>query len=109
MLSAPPVWLYHWRPVQIFVARLRNVRADAFATSWWRDLAENRRVGGHSHSQHLLGTAADFVPSRGSNAELAAAIERVGLIAIDEGDHVHAQLYPAGALDYIVDAVRQWL
>ena len=78
--------------------------------SWWRGIAHNRSVGGHPYSQHLLGTAADFVPARGwTNPELVAAARRAGLIAIDEGDHVHLQLHPAGTLDDVVDYVRRWI
>jgi hypothetical protein len=109
-LQLPPPWLLSWSQVQAFLERVRRVEADATPSSWWRSVSHNAAVGGHPFSQHLLGTAADFVPQRGwTNAELAAAARRAGLIAIDEGDHVHLQLHPAGTLDHIVDHVRRWL
>jgi hypothetical protein len=65
-------------------------------TSWWRDPISNQRVGGHPQSQHRLALAMDFAaPDAG---RLVAALRRSGLVVIDEGDHVHVQLYPAGAL-----------
>jgi len=109
-VRVPPSWLLAWPPVGDFLARVRRVEADATPSSWWRSVAENAGVGGHPYSQHLLATAADFVAARGwTNEELAAAARRAGLIAIDEGDHVHLQLFPAGTLDSIVDYARRWL
>jgi len=106
MLQAPPAWLAAWEPVREFVRRVeRALPADAIATSWWRGLAENARVGGHPYSQHLLGTAADWLP----HPEIAARARAAGLVVVDEGDHVHTQLYPAGSLNFVVDYVRGWL
>lgn len=76
-------------------------------TSWWRDIGDNARAGGHSHSQHLLGLALDVVPlAPGTPAQLAAAARAAGLVAIVEGDHVHLQKSPAGVWDRVVDAAR---
>jgi hypothetical protein len=109
-LQAPPSWLLAWPPVARFLELVRQVEADATPTSWWRSIAHNAAVGGHPYSQHLLGTAADFVPARGwTNGELVAAARRAGLIAQDEGDHVHLQLFAAGTLDRVVDYARRWL
>ncbi len=68
-------------------------------TSWWRDRAENARVGGHPNSQHLTGLAVD-VAQRGATEGVEAfiaACEAVGLVVIDEGDHWHIQRYAASA------------
>jgi len=112
-VQVPPPWLLAWSQVQAFLALVRRVEADATPSSWWRGLADNARVGGHPFSQHLVATAADFVPGRTgrtwTNTELAAAARRAGLIAIDEGDHVHLQLHPAGTLDHVVEYVRRWI
>lgn len=106
---APPSWLAAWPPVGDFVARVRRIDADAFATSWWRGIADNARVGGHPYSQHLLGLAADFVPGRTPAGRIVALARAQGLVAIDEGDHVHLQLLRAGLADDVIDYVRHWL
>jgi len=95
-----------------FARRVNTAPGDAALTSWMRTIAQNDRVGGNSASQHLIGTAADFVP-RGSTtqSELVAALRGVGLIAVDEGDHVHTQLFSAGAAGpFIRGAIaRGWI
>jgi len=103
--QAPPEWLLRWGPVQDFVRRVVAIPSPVYATSWWRSISHNAAVGGNAYSQHLLGLAADFPPTRGL-VELARA---QGLVAIDEGDHVHVQRYAAGTTNHIIDAVRQWL
>lgn len=65
-------------------------------TSWWRSPARNVSVGGAVYSQHLLGFALDLVTPR--PAALVRSLNAVGLVAIDEKDHVHVQAYPAGAI-----------
>jgi uncharacterized protein YcbK (DUF882 family) len=64
-------------------------------TSWYRDPANNARVGGHPQSQHLLALAIDFLPDH-AGARLADAARSVGLVVIDEGDHFHVQRFPSG-------------
>lgn len=65
-------------------------------TSWWRSAERNASVGGSPDSQHLLGIALDLVVTPGSERRAVAAFAAAGLRAIDEGDHVHLQLLPAG-------------
>ena len=75
------------------------------ATSWWRGIEENRRVGGDPFSQHLVGLAVDVAlvqnTARGRSALIASAA-RAGLRGVDERDHVHLQLWPAGQLRRLV-------
>jgi len=68
----------------------------ATTSSTYRDSKHNRAVGGVPNSQHLRGTAGDFVlaPTR-KDAFIAEARTR-GYEVIDEGDHVHVEL-PRGA------------
>lgn len=77
-------------------------------TSFIRSRSHNYEVGGVSDSQHLLGTAADLVPTSGSLADLADWARGSGLFGfvLLEGDHVHVQLYPGGVIPaWIFDAV----
>ncbi len=49
------------------------------------------------YSQHLIGTAADFAYSSAqAKARARAKMQQAGLIVIDEGNHLHAQLFVAG-------------
>jgi len=64
-------------------------------TSWYRTPSENQRVGGAPRSQHLVGVAFDVVPVVARNAE---ALRAAGFQVINEGDHLHAQPWPAGAV-----------
>ena len=63
------------------------------ATSYIRTPDENRRVGGAPDSQHLIGTALDVV---GPTDLLERFAGQLGLVVVDEGSHVHFQLFPAG-------------
>lgn len=65
-------------------------------SSWYRDAATNRRVGGHPQSQHLLGLALDVVGSRDELDAFLVQVRIAGLVGLDEGSHVHVQLLPAG-------------
>jgi len=71
-------------------------------SSWGRSVSHNKAVGGAAQSQHLLWTAADLVPTGGeSMARLEAVARASGFFGyvVNEGDHIHVQLYPASALD----------
>jgi len=89
-----PSW---WRPaVEAFVRRAYPIGADldVAITSFHRTVSHNREVGGADASQHLLATAWDVA---GPDQNVYAARARAaGLVVIDEGDHVHVQLYRAG-------------
>ena len=89
-----PPW---WRPaVEAFVRRAYSIGTDlnVAITSFHRTVSHNREVGGSDTSQHLIATAWDVA---GPDQDLYLARARAaGLTAIDEGDHVHVQLYRAG-------------
>ena len=68
-------------------------RYDFSVTSWLRSVAHNAKVGGNSHSRHLLGLAVDVVlDDPEMTDDLVAEARRQGLIAVPEGDHVHLQV-----------------
>ena len=75
-------------------------RADPFIrpTSWWRDVDRNRIVGGATYSQHLIGTAVDLVESPAARE----VWRRAGFIVVEERDHDHVQVYPAGFLERLL-------
>ena len=61
-------------------------------TSWIRTPKRNAKVGGAPGSRHLLGMACDLVPDDPlEKPAIIAAARRVGLDAIDEGDHIHIE------------------
>lgn len=102
--APPPDITRYWYPeIWDFVQRVRYAyRLVPFqVTSWWRDQAQNRLVGGNQYSQHLIATGIDAVPLPGyDKATLAQAFRQAGLIAVDTyPQHIHAQLYPAGFLE----------
>ncbi len=94
-----------WRPIEslapgVFEFFVRRVIAGvgnqpAALTSWWRSRAVNNRVGGDPGSQHLVALAVDLAV--GDPRLLVDRLNGLGLFAIDEGDHVHAQLLRAGS------------
>lgn len=63
-------------------------------TSLNRSQADNARVGGVSNSQHLRGTAGDFVVPAPQRQAFMAQARSLGYEAIDEGDHIHLELPP---------------
>lgn len=102
-LTAPPAQLVNAFPdfYRWLLPRL-NLIARSFpnaqATSWYRSPARNLEVGGAVRSQHLLGWAADFQGPRDEAARMVELGRGLGLVGIDEGDHVHFQMYPAGVV-----------
>jgi len=72
--------------------------AGLSVTSWFRTAEQNRSEGGSPESQHLFGLAWDLVAPPGSMQHLAEHMRAQGLIAVNEGDHVHVQAFPAGSL-----------
>lgn len=64
-------------------------------TSWWRSVQHNQEVGGSDFSQHLIGVALDIVPVTLRNAQ---ALQSAGFQVVNEGDHLHAQPFPAGTV-----------
>lgn len=86
----PLIVRFYWRALRVFWS-FRGLTV----TSWWRSPQANRDVGGDPESQHLFGLAWDIAPASTSLVREARA---AGLTAVDEGSHVHMQLFPAGAL-----------
>lgn len=69
------------------------MRHSASITSWYRTQNRNRAVGGHPQSKHLQGLAVDLVPDDTSSKHaIIADASAAGLLAIDEGDHIHIQV-----------------
>jgi len=112
-MSAPPRAI--WQPVEAILPGVYSAFVGAViegasgsgavgVSSWWRSRSENARVGGDPNSQHLLGLAVDIVGT--SNMVLAAALGAKGLTALNEGTHVHAQLYPAGVVRPLINFLR---
>lgn len=98
--SDVPAW---WQPVVAeFLRRLGFVSGGGSfsVSSFVRTRAHNAAVGGDPMSQHLLGTAADLVPDDGDMAGLEAWCRSLGVFGyvLNEGDHVHVQLFPAGTI-----------
>lgn len=60
-------------------------------TSGLRTPERNAAVGGKPNSQHLRGTAGDYVVPQAQKADFMQRVQAAGLQAIDEGDHVHVQ------------------
>lgn len=104
-----PVW---WQPhVEEFINRVNWLSqwAGFTVSSFGRTVSHNQSVGGVSHSQHLLWTAADLVPvypdDMDSLEQTAKATQAFGFV-LNEGDHVHVQLYEAGQIpDWVWSAV----
>lgn len=65
----------------------------ATVTSWWRSKEHNARVGGAARSQHLIGTAVDvWAPDRRVYEQIKGNL-RWAQYVLDEGDHLHVQLW----------------
>lgn len=60
-------------------------------TSRLRTPERNAEVGGKPNSQHLRGTAGDYVVPQDQKAAFIQQAEAMGLTALDEGDHIHVQ------------------
>jgi uncharacterized protein YcbK (DUF882 family) len=104
VISPPPAPIVRaLRPqLERFLQQLRSVREPTGMrvsfSSWWRSKQRNAQVGGAITSQHLLGLAVDLVPAGGSRSELLRRLRAAGLVALDEGDHVHVQAFSAGVV-----------
>ncbi len=77
------------------------IPAGVHLASWFRDPLWNANVGGHASSQHLYALATDWDgdPLALRQLELFAAFR--GLVAVNEGDHLHVQRFPHGALESV--------
>lgn len=76
----------------VHVVLLLAIQYRFSVTSWLRSPARNVAVGGHLHSYHMLGLGLDVIldPGEDKNAFFEDA-KRLGLSALDEGDHIHLQ------------------
>lgn len=91
-------------------AFIRRVNAapwpdGVYATSWYRQPSWNANVGGSPGSQHLGALALDIGGTRDQLRRSVDAARSVGLVAVDEGDHVHVQLLPPGVFGRWVDSL----
>lgn len=96
----PSEWINHWWPVYNHLIERVNVLATVdqalTVSSWYRNPAKNASVGGDPESQHLFGFAVDVATNKPE--ELRRVANSLGLVAVEEFDHVHLQLFPAGFL-----------
>lgn len=60
-------------------------------TSQWRTPKRNAEVGGVPNSQHVIGTAGDFVVPAQHKPAFIEQASALGYEVIDEGDHVHVE------------------
>lgn len=67
---------------------------DVKPSSFVRTPQRNAQVGGVPNSQHISGTAGDFVVPNATKPAFIQAARAKGFEAIDEGDHVHLELPP---------------
>ena len=65
---------------------------NAQLTSLVRTPEKNKAVGGKPNSQHLRGTAGDYVVPKEDKPAFKKRAAEMGYVAIDEGDHIHLQL-----------------
>jgi len=81
--------------LQDYFQRVFRIPVDpsTAVTSWYRDPAVNRAVGGVPNSFHLWGLALDIVAP--DPAHFVGHAREVGLEAIDFGTHIH--LEPIGS------------
>ena len=90
----PYILNFYWRAVRV----LFRFGSQVGVSSWFRSPELNRAEGGDDESQHLFALAWDVVAPARLLADVAHAARAAGLIAVQERDHVHLQLFPKGAL-----------
>lgn len=83
--------------VRLLLPALLWDRVDV--TSWYRDAATNRAVGGAERSQHRWGLAFDFVGPPDALEAVGRFARLRGLVPVFERSHLHVQAFPAGFLD----------
>ncbi len=86
---------FYWRVARLFFDRRFP---SLFLISWFRTAEQNRTAGGDVESQHLFGLAVDLSVPLDQSQVLTEAGRALGLVAVNEHDHVHLQLFPRGAL-----------
>jgi len=98
-LGGAPLILY-WD-----VARALQHFPGSTMSSWWRTVAHNASVGGNAESQHLIGLAIDVAPKVSIDAFRKKLPRPYTLI--DEGDHLHVQMFPASLVAPYVRVLRR--
>jgi len=103
MIAGPPWELLtkYWPIYEDAFWRFRQyvyLMPSARVTSWYRTPEHNADVGGAPRSQHLLGLGIDVVVPEADRARALQVARFLGLVAIDEGNHIHIQRYEAGTL-----------
>lgn len=78
-----------WLTIAVFFRVRLGQLPGVTITSWFRSPRKNVEVGGVRTSLHLIGWGWDLVPDTDANAN---KVRRLGLQAIREGDHIHAQV-----------------
>jgi len=100
LANLPPAGLLAsgWRPfISAFVSRLiRALQPGQQITSFYRTPEQNRAEGGDPESQHLFALAVDLVGPGQRLTQTAA--RNMHLIAVQEYDHLHIQMFPRGVL-----------
>ena len=71
---------------------------DVTVVNWFRTAEHNAAVGGQVNSQHRWACAFDLVVPLAQRAQAKTRLQAAGFWVLDEGDHLHAQAFPAGAL-----------
>lgn len=112
-LLLPGIWQQWGAAVEAALVELDHGDVgETIITSWFRSPLENRRVGGHPDSQHLVGLAFDVVPGKGTSSlalnEAAQIFQGFGF-TVDPGEtHLHVQTFPPGILrpSGVLDALQ---
>ena len=75
------------------IKMLLSARFRFSETSGLRSVSRNATVGGSTQSRHLYWLASDVVlDAPDENHAFCAEAKRQGLVAVDEGDHIHLQV-----------------
>jgi len=90
----PWILNFYWRAAGVFFKFVGRVGVS----SWFRTPEANRMAGGSPESQHLFGLAMDLTAPANLLRDVVTVAQSNGLVAVQERDHVHVQLFPAGAL-----------
>lgn len=81
--------------VATFLGKITSlaIKYPLSVTSWIRSPLRNITIGGHEFSLHMLALAVDIVlDDMGRKKDFIKDCRRIGLIAVDEGDHIHVQI-----------------
>lgn len=92
--STPAIGILQPEQLQADYTQLASAYPGTQISSRTRTPERNKAVGGVANSQHLSGTAADFVVPAAARPQFIADARKRGYEAIDEGDHVHLELPP---------------